>query len=363
MLPAPDTFLIYGAPPMRVTRVDVRHSSRPASKDPIRDALQTLTGGGSVEVEVTTDDGLVGRASTSFGRLDGAPKTLATLIETELVPKLIGRDPFFVGQIVEDLKRETEYQGTFGLTTFGISALDVALWDLVGKASKLPCYRLWGAYRDRLPAYAMVGWLNYDVDTLRRKCTDAIEHGFTAVKMKVGEPTLEEDLKRVEAVRREVGSDVAIMTDANQSLTVAEALRRGQALSEWKVYWFEEPIAAHDLDGYVELTARLSVPVATGENLYGRDQFAQFLSRRACRFIQPDLRRAGGPTEIRAIAALASSFGVPYASHGGGPEALSLLMCAPSAVWLETGIPTGPNARPIIEHGMALAPTGPGFGW
>jgi L-alanine-DL-glutamate epimerase-like enolase superfamily enzyme len=348
---------------MRVTRVEIRHSNRPAAKEPIRDALQTLTGGGSVEVEVIADNGLTGRASTSFGRIDGAPKTLAIMIESELVPKLIGRDPFLIGQINEDLKRETEYQGTFGLATFGISVLDVALWDLLGKASGLPCYRLWGAYRDRLLAYAMVGWLNYDLDTLRRKCVEAVEHGFTGVKMKVGAPTLDEDLKRVQAVRKEVGPDVALMTDANQSLTVAEALIRGQALAEWKVYWFEEPIAAHDIDGYVELTARLSVPIATGENLYGRDQFAQFLARRACRFIQPDLRRAGGPTEIRAIAALASSFGVSYASHGGGPEALSLLMCAPSAVWLESGIPSGPNARPIIEHGMALAPTAPGFGW
>jgi L-alanine-DL-glutamate epimerase-like enolase superfamily enzyme len=348
---------------MRVTRIEVRHTNRPAAKEPIRDALQTLSGGGSVEVQVFADDGLVGKGGSSFGRIDGAPKTLATLIETELVPKVVGRDPFLVGQIVEDLKRETEYQGTFGLATFGISAVDVALWDLVGKACGVPCYRLWGSYRDRLPAYAMVGWLNYDLDELKRRCVQAVEAGFKGVKMKVGAPTLEEDLKRVEAVRREVGSDIALMTDANQSLTVAEALRRGEALAAHNVYWFEEPIPAHDLEGYIELTRRLKVPVATGENLYGREQFASFLARRACRFIQPDLRRAGGPTEIRQIAALAAAFHVPYASHGGGPEALSLLMAAPSAAWLETGIPSGPKTRPIIEHGMALAPTGPGFSW
>jgi L-alanine-DL-glutamate epimerase-like enolase superfamily enzyme len=348
---------------MRIARVEVRHAVRPAAKDPIRDALQTLTGGGTVEVEVVADDGLVGRSSTSFGRLDGAPETLATLIKTELAPRLSGRDPFLVGQIVEDLKRETEYHGTFGLATFGLSAVDVALWDLVGKACGVPCYRLWGAYRDRLPAYAMVGWLNYDLDTLRRKCAEAVKLGFTGVKMKVGAPTLEEDLTRVEAVRKEVGKGVALMTDANQVWTVAEALRRGRALAEWNVYWLEEPIPAHDLDGYVELSSRLAVPLATGENLYGREAFARFLSRRACHFIQPDLRRAGGPTEIRQIAALAAAFGVPYASHGGGPESLSLLLCAPTAAWLETGLPSGPAARPIIEHGMALAPTGPGFGW
>jgi L-alanine-DL-glutamate epimerase-like enolase superfamily enzyme len=164
-------------------------------------------------------------------------------------------------------------------------------------------------------------------------------------------------------VRKEVGKSVALMTDANQVLTVAEALHRGRALAEWDVYWFEEPIPAQDIEGYVELASRLTVPLATGENLYGREVFARFLSRRACQFIQPDLRRAGGPTEIRAIGALASGFGIPYASHGGGPEALSLLMCAPTAAWLESGVPSGPKARPIIEHGMALAPTAAGFGW
>ncbi len=348
---------------MHINRVETKFNNRPHAKQPIRDALQTLTGGGEVTLELIADDGLVGRSTTHFGRLDGAPKTLATLIETELAPLLIGRDPFLNGMILEDLKRETEYQGTFGLATFGLSAVDVALWDLVGKATGVPCYRLWGAYRDRLPAYAMVGWLNYDLDALRRKCAEAVKFGFKGVKMKVGAPTLDEDLKRVEAVRKEVGPEVALMTDANQALSLAEALRRGAALAEWDVAWFEEPIPAHDLDGYIELTARLAVPVATGENLYGREAFARFLAKRACRFIQPDLRRAGGPTEIRAIGALASGFGVPYASHGGGPEALSLLMCAPTAAWLESGIPSGPNARPILEHGMALAPTGPGFGW
>lgn len=348
---------------MRITQVQVRFQNRPHEESPIRDALQTLSGGGYVELEITTDDGIVGKGSSHFGRIDGAPETLALLVRKQLAHMVEGRDPFLNAQIIEDLKRETEYEGTFGLATFGISLVDIALWDIVGKACGVPCYRLWGAHRDRLPAYAMVGWLNYDIDTLRKHCAEAVEHGFTGVKMKVGAPTLEEDLKRVQAVRKEIGANVALMTDANQSLSVVEALRRGQALAEWNVYWFEEPIPAHDLAGYVELTARLTVPVATGENLYGREQFVPFLSQRGCRFIQPDLRRAGGPTEIRAIAALASAFHVLYASHGGGPEALSLLMCAPTAVWLETGVPDGPRARPLIEHGQALAPTQPGFGW
>jgi len=153
------------------------------------------------------------------------------------------------------------------------------------------------------------------------------------------------------------------MVDANQVFGLAEALRSGAAFQELGVAWFEEPLPKDDLDGYAELSARLSTPIAAGENLYGARAFVPFLQRRACGVIQPDLRRGGGPTELRAVAALADAYNVPYASHGGGPAALSLLMAAPSAVWLETGLRSGPEDFPRLVDGEALAPEGPGFSW
>jgi L-alanine-DL-glutamate epimerase-like enolase superfamily enzyme len=196
--------------------------------------------------------------------------------------------------LLEDLKREMEYFGLSGLTRFAIAAVDTALWDLYGKLQSEPCYLLWGAQRDRLPVYAMVGWLNYGLGELRRQCGRALEHGFRGVKMKVGAPTLEEDMQRIAAVRSEIGPDIPLMVDANQVFSVAEALRRGTAYAEYRIAWFEEPLVAHDFDGYAELTASSPVAVAAGENLYGREEFLAFLSRRGCRVIQPDLRRAGG---------------------------------------------------------------------
>lgn len=348
---------------MKVKAIRVSHAVRPRAVTPIRDALQTLTGGGSVTVEIESEDGLVGHGSSSFGRIDGAPRTLAVLIEEELAPIVIGEDTDQSPAIIESLKAETEYHGTAGLATFGISAIDVALWDLVGKAHGVPTWQLWGAHRDRVPAYAMVGWSNYSVDDLRRNCAAAVSQGFRGVKMKVGAGTLDEDVRRIEAVRAEVGPDTAVMVDANQVLTLAEALRRGQVFDDLGVEWFEEPLRADDFDGYAELTRGLRIPVAAGENLYGARQFRTFLERRCCDIVQPDLRRAGGPTELRMVAALASAFDVPYASHGGGPAALSMLLCAPTAIWLETGLRESADAYPRIEDGCALAPRGSGFDW
>lgn len=348
---------------MRVKEIRVDYNRRPHSAEPIKDALQTLSGGGSVTVEIEADDGLVGTSATSFGRIDGAPRTLATLVEEELAPIVIGRDAAQIGAIVEALKVETEYHGYSGITMFGISAIDVALWDLLGKAHGVPTYQLWGAYRDRVPAYAMVGWSNYDVDGVRRQCAHAVAQGFRGVKLKVGAGDLDDDVRRIEGVRTEVGADVAIMVDANQVFTVEEALRRGVAYADLGVGWLEEPLPADDAAAYAELVRRAPLPIATGENLYGARQFRHFFEQRAFGVVQPDLRRAGGPTEIRQIGALAGAFGIPYASHGGGPAALSLLLSVPTAIWLETGLRNSADAFPRMENGYALAPQGPGFAW
>lgn len=348
---------------MRVTEVRVRYENRPHAANPIRDALQTLTGGGSVHVEIQTDDGLVGVSSSSFGRGDGAPRSLAVLIESELAPVVVGQDAAEIGAIVEALKVQTEYYGTFGLPTFGISAIDVALWDLLGKAHGVPTYRLWAPYRDRVPAYAMVGWSNYSLDELKQVSLKAVEQGFRGVKMKVAASTLDEDVERISAVQAEVGDGIRVMVDANQVLTLDDAVLYASVFADLGVYWFEEPIRADDIRGYAELKQRSLTPIATGENLYSAREFRELFEQRGVDIVQPDLRRAGGPTEIRAIGGLAGAYGVPYASHGGGPAALSLLMSVPTASWLETGLRSSERSFPLLEDGCALAPTGAGFAW
>jgi L-alanine-DL-glutamate epimerase-like enolase superfamily enzyme len=182
------------------------------------------------------------------------------------------------------------------------------------------------------------------------------------VKIKVGYETLREDVKRVEIVRKAIGDKVELMVDANQSLTIAEAIKRGGAFQDLGCRWWEEPIPAHDIDGYAELAAALDIPVATGENLYSQNDFARLLKNKAVDIVQPDLRRAGGPTAVLQIGQLANSFRVPYASHGGGPVQLNIMACLPNMIYLETGL-ISPDSPLKLIQGCVQIPLGSGFAW
>jgi L-alanine-DL-glutamate epimerase-like enolase superfamily enzyme len=341
-------------------KIEVRKTEPSAS--PKRDALQVLPGSGTVRVTVTTEDGVVGEGSAGFGRIAGGPDALAAQIEHELKPLVVGSDVGRVRATHQAMLRETEYHGAFGLAMFGIAAMDTALWDALGRTVGVPCWQMWGRCNDRIRAYAMVGWLNYDDGEVSEICRRAVGQGFRAVKIKVGYPTLKEDAARVELVRKAVGDDVGIMVDANQTLSAAEATVRGRAFESLGCLWWEEPLPADDIDGYAELAAALDIPVATGENLYTRNDFARFLKRDAVDVVQPDLRRAGGPTSLLQIGTMADAFRRPYASHGGGPVQLNVMACLPNAMYLETGlIPEGSPLK--IEDGFVNVPGGAGFSW
>lgn len=347
---------------MKVTQLEATVHRRTPSPDPIRDALQSLPGSGSVHVAVHTDEGITGSGEVGFGRIAGAPDALAALVQRELEPVVVGTDPAFVRRTYEAMLRETEYHGSAGLAMFGIAVVDTALWDCLGRAHGVPCWQMWGAAHDRVPAYAMVGWLNYDDAEVQRICAQAVEQGFRAVKIKVGYPTLTEDVRRVQVVRDAIGDEIRLMVDANQSLTTKEAIRRGRAFQDLGCYWWEEPIPAGDIDGYAALVRALDIPIATGENLYTQADFARFFRRDAVDIVQPDLRRAGGPSGLLQVGTMAGAFGIPYASHGGGPVQLNVMACLPNALYLETGLIREGSPLTLVD-GCALVPQGPGFGW
>ena len=347
---------------MRVTKIEVTVRHTTPNPNPRRDALQALPGSGGASVRVETDEGIVGTGSSGFGRIAGAPDALAAVIEHELKPIVLGQDLAYVRHIHEEMLRETEYHSSSGLVMFGIAALDTALWDCVGQARGVPCWQLWGAVRDQIPAYAMVGWLSYSDVEVQHICAEALEQGFRAVKIKVGFPTLAEDIRRIQVVREVIGEATRLMVDANQSLTAAEAIRRGRAFQDLGAYWWEEPIPADDIEGYAALVAALEIPIATGENLYTRYDFARFLKRDAVDILQPDLRRAGGPTSLLQIGLLADAFRKPYASHGSGPVQLSVMACLPNTLYLETGL-IKPDSPLKLVDGCVGLPQGAGFAW
>lgn len=344
---------------MKVTRV-IATSEVSKREHPSQDALQWLDTRGECHVAVETDQGVSGAGSIYFGRGAAAPGVLAKLINEELAPVVVGEDPFLIRGIRDKLWKETDYHGTVGLALFGIAGIDLALWDFVGRALDKPVWRLLGAHRDKMPTYAMVGWLNYDLDTLKRIVTKALDQGFRGIKMKVGAATLEEDISRIEAVRSAMSPEHLLMVDANQALSLQEALTRGKVFEEMGCYWFEEPIRADNIDGLAFLAEELTIPIATGENNYGLAQFRHLFERRAVDIVQPDIRRAGGLTECLEIGLTARSFDIPYASHGGGAH-LHLLAALPNAIFLESGL-LSDDGRIRLEDGCYPLPETPGLG-
>jgi L-alanine-DL-glutamate epimerase-like enolase superfamily enzyme len=343
---------------VKITSVSATAESR-RRPNPIRDALQVLDTEGACHVTIDTSEGITGRSEIFFGRGESSAAILAHLINDELAPAVVGEDAFLIRAIRDKLWKLTDYHGTLGLALFGIAGIDIALWDAVGRALGQPVWRLLGAQRDRVPAYAMVGWLNYDLEALKRVATRAMEQGFVGVKIKVGAPTLREDVQRIEVVRAAIGPNSLLMVDANQVFSLNEALRRGRVYEELGCYWFEEPLPADDTAGLAQLARELSIPIASGENNYGKRQFRALFEQRAVDIVQPDLRRAGGLTECLEIGLLADAYNVPYASHGSGAH-LHVLAALPNTLFMESGLLREGGQERFVD-GCYLLPEEPGL--
>ena len=343
---------------MKITGISVEVVSEPKAHA-VRDAIQLLDRNGHTRVRIDTDEGVSGVSDTYFGRVASSPAVLAKIITDQLAPAIVGEDPTLIRGIRQKLQTLTDYQGTAGLSSYGISAIDLALWDLLGKSLDVPVWKLLGAQRTTIPAYAMVGWLELDVTGLETVSAKAMEQGFRGVKMKVGGGPLSEDVARIKAVRAVIGPDVPLMVDANQAFGCAEALRRGRVYEELDCRWFEEPLPADDTDGHVRLAEKLDIPIATGENRYGQAAFRDLIARGGVGVVQPDLRRAGGLTDCLEIGLMAAGFGVPYASHGGGAH-IHVLAALPNTIYVESGLLPA-DSRVELVDGCYPLPLGPGL--
>ena len=343
---------------MKITDVSVQVVSK-AKAHAVRDAIQLLDRDGHTRVRIDTDEGVSGVSDTYFGRVESSPAVLAQIVTEQLAPAIVGEDPTLIRGIRQKLQTLTDYQGTAGLSSYGISAIDLALWDLLGKSLDVPVWKLLGAQRTAIPTYAMVGWLELDVAGLETVSAKAMEQGFRGVKMKVGGGPLSEDVSRIKAVRAVIGPDAPLMVDANQAFEYSEALRRGRVYEELDCRWFEEPLPAADTDGHVRLAEKLDIPIATGENRYGQAAFRDLIARGGVGVVQPDLRRAGGLTDCLEIGLMAAGFGVPYASHGGGAH-IHVLAALPNTIYVESGLLPA-DGRVELVDGCYPLPLGPGL--
>ena len=272
---------------------------------------------GSCIVEIETADGITG-----WGECYGPSAVAKAYIETQFAPRIIGRDAFDVEVIWEDLYNRIKDYGGQGMAASALSGIDIALWDIVGKSCGKPIHKLiGGAHRTEVTAYATGLYfidMNRLVEEAVEEAQEFVENGFSAIKMKIGLGSLKLDIERVTAVRRAIGDDMRLMVDANHCFSVPQAIRIGRELEQLNVEWFEEPISPEDIDGYVEVTRALDMAVAGGENGFTRWGFRDLVVRKAMDIIQPDVCAAGGISECRKIAALASTHGVECVPHAWG---------------------------------------------
>lgn len=241
--------------------------------------------------------------------------------------------------------------GAKGVVGMALAGLDMAAWDTLARAHRLPLVRLLGAAPRALPAYNSCGLGLMGAERVAAQATELLERGLGAIKLRLGYPTLAEDLAAVRAVRRAVGDGITLMTDYNQGLSVAEAVRRCAALAEEDLCWVEEPTSADDNEGHARLRARSTQRIQIGENWWGPQEMAHSLAAGACDLGMPDAMKIGGVTGWQRAAALAHSAGLPLSSHLFPEVSAHLLAASPTCHWLEYV----DWAEPVLQRPCRLA--------
>ncbi|HZQ73612.1 MAG TPA: mandelate racemase/muconate lactonizing enzyme family protein [Burkholderiales bacterium] len=267
-----------------------------------------------VVAELATDEGLRGLGYCMVFGGGGAEAVLAYL-EARLKPLLIGEDPLAVERLWEKMYRGDRGVRRVGIAGMALSALDIGLWDLAGKAAKLPLYKLWGGLHDRIPAYGSGGWGKYTEKDLIGEAEKYAAAGCRYYKMKIHDPDPRANRKRVEAVQRALGGAVRMMVDVNQKLDVLGNVRQAALLEDLDLVWYEEPVTADDLAACAEVAQRIKIPVATGENNYTRYEFRDLIEKKGATYLMPDVCRANGYSETLRIAHLAAAHQVQVSPH------------------------------------------------
>jgi L-alanine-DL-glutamate epimerase-like enolase superfamily enzyme len=327
------------------------------------DAIQSFVSQETPFVTIHDSDGASG-VGYSYTIGTGGPSVMA-LLEHTLAPALIGRDPARIDGLWRDLMFITHATAVGAITSLALAAIDTALWDLKCKKAGLPLWKAAGGTRDRIALYTTEGgWLHLDQQTLVDDALAMQEKGFKGSKVKIGSDHISQDAARLGAVRAAVGEAYEIFTDANQSFSLSEAIRRAPMLEDHGIGWLEEPLPADDVNGHVALARSTSVPIAVGESMYSLSQFKDYLQLGAASIVQVDVARIGGITPWLKVAHLAEAFNVTVCPHFLMELHLPLVCAIPNARWLEY-IPqldsvTGDNMR--IEDGYAIPSGTPGLG-
>jgi D-galactarolactone cycloisomerase len=272
-------------------------------------------------VEIITDEGISGWGEAFAQGLE-PPEIAAAVIQHALKPLLLGADPMDIEVLWHTCYHRTRDYGRKGSVVSGISAVDMALWDIAGQAHGVPIWKLMGGrFRDRVQPYATGFYRIHGQGEAQRLAEEALRHeeaGFSLMKVKLGFG-VDDDIACMHAIGKAIqGKPIRLMIDTNHAYGRAEALRLGRALSDFDLLWYEEPVVPEDIGGYVEMRQQLSMPIAGGENEHTLFGFQPFLAAGAVDIVQPDIGSCGGITAARHIMAMAQAMGVRVNPHVWG---------------------------------------------
>jgi L-alanine-DL-glutamate epimerase-like enolase superfamily enzyme len=310
-----------------------RVPQRVFSPTPLTDTTHTIEALDLIIATVLTKDGVAGMGYTyTTGHCAPAVKAM---LDTEVAPQLVGRSCRDADALWEEAWWRTHWAGRGGVSTLAMAAADIALWDAQAVAAGLPLYRYIGAHRDRIRGYGSGVNLSLELPELVAQAEGFLARGFSGYKLKVGRAAPREDAERLAALRAALGPDRLLLVDANMGWTLAEATRRLRDLERYDVYWLEEPLIPEDVAGHAALARSSPVPIAAGENLYTRHQFAEYLRAGALHIVQADVIRCGGITEWLKVAHLAQAANLQMAPHFVAELHVHLLCAIPNALILE----------------------------
>jgi L-alanine-DL-glutamate epimerase-like enolase superfamily enzyme len=341
---------------LRITLLTVPYVEQPAFQAGYNKPRDILV------CEIETAAGHVGLGYQLY--LREGMRTTRSAIKEMHERQVIGRDATEVEGIWRDLYKSSLADGRGGAPVLALSAIDVALWDIVGQAAGLPLHRLWGHVQPKIKAYGSGVWRGMTREGMIEKALRFKSEGFSAIKMQIGHNWGDrEDVENVRQVRSAIGDDIDIMVDANMAYTADHAILMGKKIQEYGVYWLEEPVVPDDFEGYFRIANALDTRVVGGESHFTRFDLKPFFQNPVCPILQPDVIR-GGLTELRKIATIADTFGLKIAPHLYPELMIHLMASIPnpeiiedmgllSDIWVDW-------AKPV--NGIITAPEAPGHG-
>jgi L-talarate/galactarate dehydratase len=348
---------------MKITHVTTRVLRTPAD-NPLVVGLPAPTDTREfVTLELGTDQGAVGLGLTFFG---GALTPALKVAVDELARLAVGEDPTQVEAITAKLRRAAGSSGPGGIFTLALSAVDIACWDLKGKAMNQSVCALLGGLRDRVATYASGALMRpHPTDYLAKAGPRLRDMGFRQMKMQCGsEPTVAASVERVRVMRESIGPDIDLMCDINQLWSVNQAIEIGRRIEPYHLFWLEDPTTHDDYPGMARIADALTTPIAAGEYHYGIVPFRHLLEHRSIDIVMIDLLRAGGITQWMKIAGMAEAFNLPVVSHLVPEIHVHLVAAIPNGLTVEY-MPWTLNLyeqTPPIEGGQLVVPKKPGLG-